>query len=183
MSVGTGPLLIPPSSKRLVVHGRGFPEGYLNYNVVLIIALQKSDSVIHIFFFHILFHHGLSQDIEYGFLCCTVGPCCLSILYMPVFICYPKLQSNPSSLLSLWQPQVCSLRPWFCFWSQISFIWLSLIDLLVLVLWLYCTWYDKSLVASVLLQITLFFSFIWLSGIPLYICAISSLSTHLSMDI
>ena len=44
--------------------------------------------------------------------------------------------------------------------SQISFICLSLIDLLVL--WLYCTWYDKSLVASVLLQITLFFSFIWL---------------------
>ena len=46
------------------------------------------------FFFHVLFHHGLSQDIEYGFLCLTVGPCCLSILYMPVFICYPKLQSS-----------------------------------------------------------------------------------------
>ena len=34
------------------------------------------------FFFYILFHYGLSQDIEYSSLCYTVGPCCLSILYM-----------------------------------------------------------------------------------------------------
>ena len=37
--------------------------------------------------FHILFHYGLSQDMEYSSLCYTVGPCCLSILYIPVFIC------------------------------------------------------------------------------------------------
>ena len=28
----------------------------------------------------ILFHYGLSQDIEYSSLCYTIGPCCLSIL-------------------------------------------------------------------------------------------------------
>ena len=37
--------------------------------------------------FPILFHYGLSQDIEYGSLSCTVGPCGLSILYIPVYIC------------------------------------------------------------------------------------------------
>ena len=35
---------------------------------------------------HILFHYGLSQDIEYSSLCYTVGPCCLSILYIKVCI-------------------------------------------------------------------------------------------------
>ena len=37
--------------------------------------------------FHIPFHYGLSQDIEYSSLCSTVGPCCLSILYIIVCIC------------------------------------------------------------------------------------------------
>ena len=35
--------------------------------------------------FNILFHYGLLQDTdysEYSSLCCVVGPCCLSILYM-----------------------------------------------------------------------------------------------------
>ena len=55
---------------------------------VLISAVQKSDSVIHIYvLFHILFHYGLSQDIEYSSLCFTVGPCCLSVLYIIVCIC------------------------------------------------------------------------------------------------
>ena len=43
--------------------------------------------VIHIFFFNILFHYGLSQDTEYSSLQYTVGPCCLSILYIIVCIC------------------------------------------------------------------------------------------------
>ena len=38
-------------------------------------------------------------------------------------------------------------------------------------------------VASLLLQMALFCSFLWLSSIPLYICTTSSLSIHLSMDI
>ena len=31
---------------------------------------------------YILFHYGLSQNIEYSSLVYTVGPCCLSILYV-----------------------------------------------------------------------------------------------------
>ena len=37
--------------------------------------------------FHILFHYGLSQDIKYSSLCYIIGPCCLSILHVIVFIC------------------------------------------------------------------------------------------------
>ena len=37
--------------------------------------------------FHILFHYSLSQGIEYSSLCYTVGPCCLSILYIILCIC------------------------------------------------------------------------------------------------
>ena len=52
---------------------------------MLITAVQQSDSVIHIYIlFHILFHDGLSQGIEYSCLCYTIGPCCLSILYIIV---------------------------------------------------------------------------------------------------
>ena len=36
---------------------------------------------------HTLFHYDLLQDIEYSSLCYTVGPCCLSILYIVVL--YP----------------------------------------------------------------------------------------------
>ena len=59
-----------------------FIEVQLIYSVVLISAVQQSDSVIHIytFFFNILFHYGLSQEIGYSSLCYTVAPCCLSIL-------------------------------------------------------------------------------------------------------
>ena len=65
-----------------------FIEVELIYNVVPVSPVQHSDSVIHIqtFFFHILFHYGLSQDIEYSSLCYTAGPCCLSILYIIVCI-------------------------------------------------------------------------------------------------
>ena len=40
--------------------------------------------------FYILFHYGLSQNIEYSSLCYTVGLCCLSILYTIVCICYSQ---------------------------------------------------------------------------------------------
>ena len=63
-------------------------EVLLIYNVLLISAVRQSDSVIHIYIvFYIIFHYGLSQDIEFSFLCYTVGPCCLSILYIIVCIC------------------------------------------------------------------------------------------------
>ena len=37
--------------------------------------------------FQILFPYRLLQDIEYISLCYTVGPCCLPILYIIVYIC------------------------------------------------------------------------------------------------
>ena len=44
------------------------------YNVVLVFPVQQIDLVIQInILFHILFQYGLSQDIEYSFLCYTVG--------------------------------------------------------------------------------------------------------------
>ena len=36
--------------------------------------------------YHILFHYGLSQAVEYSSLCYTVGLCCLSILHVTVCI-------------------------------------------------------------------------------------------------
>ena len=42
--------------------------------------------LINIILFHILFHYSLLQDTEYSSLCYTIGPCCLSILYIIVCI-------------------------------------------------------------------------------------------------
>ena len=45
---------------------------------------------IHIYtyiLFQILFHYKLLQVIECSSLSYTVGPCCLSILYIVVYIC------------------------------------------------------------------------------------------------
>ena len=53
---------------------------------MLVSCVQQSDSVI-----YILFHCGVLQDIEYRFMCYTVGPSHLSILYI-VF-----LSANPNS--------------------------------------------------------------------------------------
>ena len=32
--------------------------------------------------FHVPFHYGLSQDIEYSSLCYTVGPCYLNVVLL-----------------------------------------------------------------------------------------------------
>ena len=51
----------------------------MTYNVVLVSAVQQSESAIHIYWIYILFLliffsiMGLSQNIEYSFLCYTVG--------------------------------------------------------------------------------------------------------------
>ena len=64
-------------------------EVQLIYNVVLIAAVQQSDSVIHIYIythsFSYSFHYDLSWAIEYSSPCYTVGPCCLTFLYMLFF--------------------------------------------------------------------------------------------------
>ena len=65
--------------------------------------------------FHILFHGGLSQGIEYSSLCSTVGPYCLSVLYIVAGICSPQTPNPSLFTLTPWQPPVCCLWPRFCF--------------------------------------------------------------------
>jgi len=80
---------------------------FTNNNVVLISAVQQRDSIIHIYIyilFHILFHYGLSQDLEYRSLCYTVGTC-LSILYITVVILALTYKSSNFN-------SICSLTFW-----------------------------------------------------------------------
>ena len=61
----------------------------MNY-IVPFLGIQQSDSVLHLqvsLLFHILFPYKLLQNIEQSSLCCTVGPCWLSILYTGVCPC------------------------------------------------------------------------------------------------
>ena len=53
---------------------------------MLISAVLQSDSDTFKCILYILFHCGLSQDIEYSFLCFVVGSC-LSFLYKVAYIC------------------------------------------------------------------------------------------------
>ena len=53
---------------------------------MLISVVLQSDSDTFKCILYILFHCGLSQDIEYSFLCFTVEICFLSILYIRVCI-------------------------------------------------------------------------------------------------
>ena len=66
-----------------------FIEVYLLYNISAnFCGTTKTFSFTYAYIcLHILFHWGLSQNIEYNSLCSTVGPCCLSILYIIVCIC------------------------------------------------------------------------------------------------
>ena len=55
-------------------------------------------------FFQILFHYRLLQDIEYSSLCSTVGPGCLSVLYIVVVSVNPTLLICPSLRFPLLLP-------------------------------------------------------------------------------
>ena len=53
--------------------------------------------VIHFYtYIYILFHYVISQDVEKTYLCCTIGLCCLTILYIIVCIADLKLPLHPS---------------------------------------------------------------------------------------
>ena len=54
--------------------------------IQLCICIYTHTYIYILFLFQILFHYRLLQDIEYSSLCYTVGPCCLSILYVVVCI-------------------------------------------------------------------------------------------------
>ena len=78
---------------------------------MLLSTAQQSDSVIYIHsLFHVLFHYGVPQGIEYSSLCYAVGPCCLSIhnhFLVPVIL-------GPSGLSQL------KMIHWLSFWRQTS---------------------------------------------------------------
>ena len=63
-------------------------EVQLIYNVVFLLYSKVIQLYIYIlFYFHTLFHNGLSQDIEYSFLLYTGGPYWLSTLCIRVCLC------------------------------------------------------------------------------------------------
>ena len=49
-------------------------------------------------FSHVISHHRLSQETGHGFLCCTAGPHCLSILCVINCTCYPQAPRPSPSL-------------------------------------------------------------------------------------
>ena len=109
-------------------------------------------------------------------LCYTVGSHCLSILNIVVSI-YQSQTTYPSHshLPFPWQPQVYFLFLWvflFYRWVRLCHILDSNINDIMVFVFLFMTslllvW--ESLVSSMLLQMPLFCSFLWLSSIPLYI--------------
>ena len=72
-------------------------------------AIVFSIRFTYAFFFHILSHHGLSQDVEYSSLCCTVGraQALKRILYAFLFPTYGHLHVR-SVLSDCWDPMDCS---------------------------------------------------------------------------
>ena len=75
----------------------------INY-VVLVSGVQQSDSGLHIhvsILFHILFPYRSLQGIEQSSLCCTVGPCWLSILNIAVCTCQSQTPHLSLSLPTL----------------------------------------------------------------------------------
>ena len=51
---------------------------------------QQSDFYFSVLF-SIIFHYSLLQNIQYSSLCYTVSPCCLSILYVVLCMCYSQI--------------------------------------------------------------------------------------------
>ena len=50
-------------------------EIQLTYSVVIVSGIQQMIQLYIYIIFNIFLHDGLSQDIKYSFLGCTVGPC------------------------------------------------------------------------------------------------------------
>ena len=61
-------------------------NSYIIYGILMVEEGNHMSIYIYILF-QILFHYRLLQDIECNSLCYTVGPSCLSTLYIVVYIC------------------------------------------------------------------------------------------------
>ena len=70
------------------------PHIYI-YGCICVYICMHIYVYVHIIFFFISFHYDLSQAVEYGPLCSTVGPCCLSIfsIYGSLHLLIPDSQS------------------------------------------------------------------------------------------
>ena len=69
---------------------------------------------LYIFFF---IFYGLSLDIQYCTLCHIVGPCCLSMLYIKVCICWSQTP-NPS----ISQPSLATTSLFPILWDCLCFV-------------------------------------------------------------
>ena len=96
-----------------------FIEVQLMYSVVLTSAVQPSGSVIHTYIpFRVLFHYGLSQDIEDSSLCHTVQDLIVYTSCIKFASANPKLSILPSPPRPPpWPPQICPLYLQVCFYS------------------------------------------------------------------
>ena len=137
-----------------------------------------------------LSHHKAQDDLP--MLCCwfpqanyfTFSSVCMSMLLSlrPSFALPPHVMKS-ILYVYLFMPALqlrSSVPPLFSFFRFHIYvlaygIYFSLSDLL------HSVW--QTLCPSTSVQMTQFRFFLWLSNIPLYICAKSSLSIHLSMDI
>ena len=70
----------------------------LLYSKVTVLHTHTHKNIYIYSFFNILFHYGLSQEIRYSSLCYIVGPCCLSILNVLVYIYWILLLMNTKSV-------------------------------------------------------------------------------------
>ena len=120
-SVGGFPFSTPSSAFfffRLIFNGV-----YLICNVLLVSAVQRSESVIHICIsthFQILFPYRPLKNIEQNVLCYRVGPYQLSVLYIVVCICQyqsPSLSLHSYLLITiiLFSTSVTLFLFFFCF--------------------------------------------------------------------
>ena len=78
---------------------------------------------IYIYVFHILFHYRLLQGTEYSSLCYTISPCCTSILYIIVCICWSQVPNlsllylSPLVTLSLFSISVSLFLMYLINWT------------------------------------------------------------------
>ena len=113
MNIGQALLLVLVTTELFIYLFLIFYWSLLLYNVVLVSAVEHSDSAKHIHtppLFWISFPFRSPQSTEQNSLCRTVDSCWLSLKYIVVYICQ-TLSPNPFSPLPFppWCSQVGSL--------------------------------------------------------------------------
>ena len=63
------------------------------YNVLLVLGVQQIDwvlAIIKAIIFQVFFHDRLLQDTQHSSLSYILGPCCLSMLYIVMYMLIPN---------------------------------------------------------------------------------------------